>query len=312
MAVAVAAALGVLAVLAGAAPTAPTLAGEAPCFGAAARDPQRTCENPKSTTAVVPTPARARQLVNAPCQVVERLGRVRVCAFGAAAAPGVRTVALIGDSHASHWRAALDVVVRRKGWRGLSVTHSSCPFSAATAMIPQPGRGVCVEWKRDVRAWLARHPEIDTVFFGQHSGGTVIAPRGSTQWGAQVEGYEKAWRALPAQIAHVLVLRDTPKMRSTTLGCVQDALARHLDPGRACAQPRSRALERDPAAVAAAHVGRRGVRTFDLTRLLCDRRSCFPVIGGALVYKDILHFTATFSTTLGPYLLRLVDALGLR
>ncbi|WCB93571.1 O-antigen acetylase [Baekduia alba] len=146
----------------------------------------------------------------------------------------------------------------------------------------------------------------------QHSGGTVVVPHGATGWSAQVNGYANAWRALPAAVKHVLVLRDNPKMRTTTLGCVERALERHHDAGRACAQPRARAPERDPAAVAAAHLRRPGVRTIDLTRLLCDRRACFPVIGGALAYKDIHHFTAVFSATLGPYVTRRVDALGLR
>ena len=67
-------------------------------------------------------------------------------------------------------------------------------------------------------------------------------------------------------------------------------MTHYRNAGRACAQPRSRALERDPAAVAAAHfTGRPHVTTIDLTRLLCDKKSCFPVIGGALVYKDIHH-----------------------
>jgi peptidoglycan/LPS O-acetylase OafA/YrhL len=295
-----------------AAQTAQVLEHKPPCFGAAARDPRRTCKNPTLSREVVPTPVQAPKMDNSPCRMVESRGRMRVCAFGADAAPGVRTVALIGDSHASHWRAALDVVVRRKGWRGLSVTHSGCPFSAATAVIAEPGKTECVEWKRDVRAWLARHPEVDTVFFGEHSGGTVVVPHGSTEWRAQVNGYTNAWRALPATIKHVLVFRDNPKMRATTLGCVERALEKHHDAGRSCAQPRGRALEHDPAASAAAHIHRRGVRTIDLTRLLCDRRLCFPVIGGALVYKDIHHLTAVFSGTLGPYVTRSVDALGLR
>jgi peptidoglycan/LPS O-acetylase OafA/YrhL len=295
-----------------AAVTEKTLAHKPKCFGAAARDPQRTCANPKLARTVVPTPVQAPKMDNSPCKVVESLGRVRVCAFGAAAAPGVRTVALIGDSHASHWRSAMAVLVKDKGWRGLSVTHTSCPYSAATAVIPEPGRSQCVQWKRDVRTWLGRHPEVGTVFFGEHTGGDVVQPAGRTSWQAQVNGYVNAWTALPASVTHVMVFRDTPKMRGTTMGCVERALDAHRDAGRACAQPRSRALERDPAAVAAAHFGSsRSVTTIDLTRLLCDAKSCFPVVGGALVYKDIHHLTSVFSQSLGPFVERQVTAAGL-
>ena len=39
-----------------------------------------------------------------------------------------------------------------------------------------------------------------------------------------------------------------------------------------------------------------------MTRFICDRRWCYPVIGGALVYKDDNHLTEVFARTLGPYL----------
>jgi hypothetical protein len=50
------------------------------------------------------------------------------------------------------------------------------------------------------------------------------------------------------------------------------------------------------------------VRLVDLNRFICDRRRCYPVVGGALVYKDQHHLTAVFATTLGPYLQRAVEA----
>ncbi|MCW2994172.1 MAG: acyltransferase, partial [Conexibacter sp.] len=219
-----------------------TLAHKPRCFGAAARDPRRTCVNAKLTRTVVPTPVQAPKMDNAPCKVVESSGRIRVCAFGAEAAPGIRTVALIGDSHASHWRSALDAVVKARGWRGLSITHTSCPYSAGTAIIPEPARTECVQWKAQLKTWLNHHPEVDTIFFGEHATATVVAPHGRSEWDAQVRGYQHAWTALPASVHHVLVLRDNPQMRSGTLGCVQRALDHHDDAGRACAQPRARAL----------------------------------------------------------------------
>jgi len=53
------------------------------------------------------------------------------------------------------------------------------------------------------------------------------------------------------------------------------------------------------------------LRTIDMTGFFCGRRSCYPVIGGALVLRDQSHLTGTFSGTLGPFLLRAVDALNL-
>jgi hypothetical protein len=53
----------------------------------------------------------------------------------------------------------------------------------------------------------------------------------------------------------------------------------------------------------------RRVQTIDLTHFFCDVRRCYPVVGGALVYKDDHHLTTVFVRTLGPYLLRSFDRL---
>jgi hypothetical protein len=87
------------------------------------------------------------------------------------------------------------------------------------------------------------------------------------------------------------------------------ARSQHQRAGMVCAVARSRALNRDAAATAAARLRSPRVQVVDLTRFLCDRRPCYPVVGGALVYKDANHLTVVFATTLGPYLKRQVDRL---
>ena len=42
----------------------------------------------------------------------------------------------------------------------------------------------------------------------------------------------------------------------------------------------------------------------NLTPFMCGRAKCFPVVGGALVHKDVTHLTRAFARTLGPFLLR--------
>src|SRR4051794_14100275 len=293
-----------------------------PCFGAAARPPAgpgdgvvdgaRACSNPKLADKVVPTPVEASNTPNTPCRVVERLGRVRACAFGRPAQTATATVALIGDSHASHWRAAFDYVARRRDWHGLSVTHTGCPFSRAVAALPQPERTRCVQWNRDTVRWLGRHPEVTRVFVAGHTGGAVVGHPGAARFVAQVRGYRRAWQALPRSVQEVVVLRDTPKMRTATLDCVQQAMDAGRPPDRSCAVPRALALERDPAVAAARALagGRPAVRTIDLTDTLCDRRACYPVGGGALTFKDVDHLTTVFAATLGPYLQEAVQTVS--
>ena len=241
-------------------------------------------------------------LPNSPCRPVER--RPSVCAFGA---PGGPVVALVGDSHAGHWRGALNVVARAKGWRGLSLTHSSCPLQKALRDLPEPRRTQCRQWKRQVFAWFARHPEVGTVFVAGLSGGSgVVARAGRSRFETSVESYADAWRSLPSTVRRIIVIRDTPKMRADTDDCVTRAMAHKRPPGAACAVSRARALDRDPAVRAAERMDTPRVLTVDLTRFFCGAR-CYPVVGGVLVLRDNTHMTGTFSATLGPYLLHAYD-----
>jgi peptidoglycan/LPS O-acetylase OafA/YrhL len=279
------------------------LAAKPKCFGAAARDPRHPCSNPRLRYQVVPTPIAARKAPNHPCKVIERHDDIQVCEFGAPKEGAKATMAVIGDSHASHWRPSLDFVARKKGWHAYNVTHTSCPFSQGVRDIPEPTRSGCQRWKGDVLKWFSQHPEVSHVFAAQLSGGAGIRTSRSDKYAAEVEGYLKAWKTLPRTVKRITVIRDTPKMRGDTDTCVQQAMSAHRRAGPACAQPRSAALDRDPA-VTAAHKRTDRVGYVDLTRYLCDSRQCFPVIGGALVYKDATHITSIYGRTLGPYLLR--------
>ena len=77
-------------------------------------------------------------------------------------------------------------------------------------------------------------------------------------------------------------------------------------PGAALLAPARARLLTDEAAVAAQRTDSKRVKLIDLSDFMCDAQSCFPVVGGALVIKDIGHLTRTFSRSLGPYLARAI------
>jgi hypothetical protein len=301
-----------LVVLSGTTARATSEAPSPDCFGAAARDARHPCANPKLRLAVVPKPARAAKGRNSPCSGLFTERGISVCRFGAPLETATATGALIGDSHASHWRAALEIVFEEKGWHGLSATQQSCPFQFSLRDLTERRvRRACIRWKQRLPGWFRRHKEIDTVFVAGLTGGSgVVATHGRSEFGTQVSGYLAAWRALPRSVKHIIVLRDTPKAGPDMGLCVLRALARKQPPGATCARPRSAALYPDPAVVAAQRTKSERVEVIDMSRYFCDSRRCFPVIGGALVWKDPTHITLTFGTTLGPYLLRAVNRLA--
>jgi hypothetical protein len=289
------AALVVLVLLAG--------AGGAPaatrCFGAAARDPERRCENPRLARTVTPTPDEALLDPNFPCAKRKVTDAMTECAFGAPVEQATATVALIGDSHAQHWRAGLAVVAKRRGWRVLDVSGPLCMFSTATTGAGPPFDKACGQWNADVLAWLTAHPEIHTIFTAGKRRQFVKPAPGQSGFEARRDGYAGRWATLPPSVTSIVVIRDAPPEDVRTKDCVRQRMARHRTLTRACGVPRRHAVRPDPAVAAAREVG---AHVIDLTPQFCDARRCYPVIGGALVHKDADHLTQVFARTLGPFM----------
>ncbi|WP_354699614.1 O-antigen acetylase [Paraconexibacter sp. AEG42_29] len=301
----VAAAVGASAPAAGAGIT------EAPCFGAASRDPARPCQNPDLRRVVVPSPAEARSVPPADCRVAYRSRILFVCGWGDEPAQAGRTVALIGDSHAAHWRPAIEAVIRHRGWRAVSMSRAGCPLTEAYAKLPTVARSnSCRRWNRAVRAWLGRHPEVSVVFVAQHRI-KVVPRRGLGQNATVTAGYRQAWESLLARnVKRVIVLRETPRDTPGTLACVAGAMAAGRPAGPACAVPRRYALPPDPAVAAARGMRSARVQVADFTNVFCSARLCLPVIGGALVHRDTEHMNRQFVASLGPLMVAKVDRLA--
>ncbi|MDA0171565.1 SGNH hydrolase domain-containing protein [Solirubrobacter taibaiensis] len=263
------------------------------CFGAAARAPGRTCENPSLRTVVTPTPDDALLIPNAPCAPYNPVGLVYPCYFGVAADRARSTIALLGDSHAEQWRAAIEVVAQSKRWRAISLSRAGCPFNTAGAKRrARAETAECRRWVGQVRDFLVDHREIHTVF---------VAARASVDFeGDPVTGAREALRSLPASIRRIYVLRATPEAVEPETTCVDRRLRAGATIGSVCAVPRSTALPPDPQRRAAG--GR--VRILDFTPYFCDASKCPSVIGGVLVRKDGSHLTRAFAGTLGPFVLR--------
>jgi hypothetical protein len=278
-------------------PARASIVAEPPCFGAAARDRLHPCRNPRLLRTVTPTPDGALLTPNAPCRPAARVDLITPCTFGVQAEQARSTVALVGDSHAAHWRGALEVASQALRWAGISVTRSSCPFTDAYQEQATSARtGRCTSWKRQVRRWFTRHPEVRTVFVSEDAH--------TTFGGDAVGGYRSAWHSLPRSVRRIFVLRDTPGATQPQAACIRHLLRAHRPIGTRCAQPRRSSLLNDPAARAARDRADPRVRLIDLTSYMCGRTLCPAVIGGVLVRKDGRHLTRLFATTLGPYVLR--------
>jgi hypothetical protein len=285
-----AAAVAVAVVSAGAATT---------CFGAAARDPVRPCFNP--SIAVKPTIEHRDDVSESPCKLTSEKPEP-VCTVGVPRARARGVVALLGDSHALHWRAAIDVVARHHRWLAYSITAPGCLFSEAVKRMGSGAREFCIPWYDQAQRWFVDHPEVSTVFVSQNATTPIGLAPDETNFGVKTAGFRDAWRRLPRTVKHVVVLRDTPDPDDATFTCVSAAIAAGKRPGPACPTPRASALHSDLAVATTRQLHSTRYQAIDLTDLFCGPRNCYPAIGGLLVYRDALgHITIAFSTSLGHY-----------
>jgi len=281
----------------------------APCFGAAARDAARPCDNPALRGTVMPPPDRAKVVADPYCDKVQHDGLLTVCSFGPPAQEAEHTFALIGDSHAANMKTALNVVTLGKRWRGVSILRSGCPATRAAPILPssQASRQ-CRTWNRQVLTWLSKHPEVDTVFLSAHYSARVRSYGGRGDAEAVTAGYREVLRTLVRMGRRVIVIRDTPPAAKSALRCVSRALAAGRSAHNTCTRSRSASVKTDPQVQAARALRSPKVKVIDLTRQFCDAKRCFTVVGGALVRHDTSHLTQTFAATLGPFILRALDA----
>jgi SGNH domain (fused to AT3 domains) len=282
---------------------APASAASTPaCFGAAARSQAAPCHNSALDYSAKPTPNLAPLELNAPCHPLTFTQFPRVCWFAHRKRGSTATVALLGDSHASSWRSAVVVLARSQRWHALTIRRSSCPFNEARRISPPKQAATCADWVRAVPRWLLKHPEIHTVIVTGSAYSGVVTQPGQDEYRVAVDGYRAALTALPSTVQRVIVLRDTPRSTTGTFDCVEADIKAHQPLTDSCALPRSDVLPPDPGVEAAQQLGGPRFQVIDLSDFFCDPDRCFPVIGGALVYKDISHMTTVFGTSLGPYL----------
>lgn len=284
------------------------LAGNAPCFGAAALEQAGSC--PPSDRPLVPSPVLAAE-DRSPAYDKRPNGNdcmsdgfafpLLTCHFGDP--KGDVEVALVGNSHAAHWLPALQQIAKARHWRITTYLAMSC----TAADLPQEfavkhGSEACMRWTRKAAA-AAKRAQPDLIILANRTGRPAL---GESSIDASVAkytaGFRKSLESFAATGAPVVVIRDTPIPIYGGIDSVPDCLALHADDREACAGPRSVWMPADPSVAAARQLADRGVSVADLTDAFCDRTTCWGAIGGVLVYSDGHHLTRTYSRTVAPQL----------
>lgn len=220
-----------------------------------------------------------------------------------------RTVAVVGDSHATALLSAFDELGKQWRWRVVTYTRASCPFTDARRVLPDEPENyytVCRRSNIEIERRLLDDPDLDTVFVTAYSSayGWDQAP-GTDFAEPEIDGFQSLWQRFTEAGKQIVVVRDVPvvKDRSDVPRCIE------ANPGNplACATSRADGLVRDVEADAVDGAPE-GVRLVDLSDRFCDAEHCHVVIGDVIVYRDYSHLTKEYATLLAPYLGRAIDA----
>ena len=222
------------------------------------------------------------------CLAFERVTTPPTCEYGDTGS--AITIALVGDSHASHWFPAIEAIALERGWRLLTFVKVSCSFTT----LAQRNLALKREYRECTafnEATVARLNQIKPEL-------TIIVNRRTFRPIGGGDTPELAGAAFGAMVARLpgatAIIVDTPDPGFDAPAC----LSKHSSDIRPCffAQSDVDNGEIGIAERVAAEVA--GAQLIDLTANICTEWPCSPIAGSVLIYRDEDHMTETFSRSL--------------
>ncbi|QJU54576.1 acyltransferase family protein [Herbiconiux sp. KACC 21604] len=272
-----------------------------PCFGAAAMADPGGCAHTFAWRRSVPELDAGEdgspEIDGSDCATSPTGTQLKECIFGQVGSS--TRVVLIGNSHAASLFPAFEKIAVDRGWELHVFYKNGCVFNTAPRLDDsETERDSCLEWGEKLQQRLAEQPPYD---YSLNAYSAVkshfLDDQGNPSDEAGIEGFREAWAPMIERGTTILAIADNPVLETT------EQLKCEYRPGdaRSCSVPRSKALD-DRDLVIAAATDLPGALPIDLTAYYCDETECPLVIGGVKVYRDRGHLTATFASTLAPYL----------
>nr|WP_274635674.1 acyltransferase family protein [Microbacterium bovistercoris] len=273
------------------------------CFGAAVvLDP--SCAGTDFGSTILPAPgfAGADTPHSDRCFVQLNNARPEECTFGSEK-EGAPQVVLIGDSHAYQLLPTFQRMAESNGWRLITFFKGACPWNTTPLSTPGAFGDACTQWRTAVDERLAKL-KADVIFTASLATTPYSSAGYPSAHDAAVAGYRAAWKPELDRGAKIITVVDNPVWETDPNKCLR--IRAQSD----CTEPRSSGLVADDPVKAAAE-GVPGVTLLDFTDAYCDDTTCFPVVGGANLYRDQDHLTVTWVNTLQPwYTAAVKEALG--
>lgn len=263
------------------------------CFGAASvLDDACAVVDPGDTILPAPGFAGVDRPSDEQCFIQLNDSRAQACEFGSDA-PDAPRIALVGDSHAYQLLSTFQRMADERGWHLTTYFKGACPWNTTPLSTPGAFGEACSTWRDGVIDAMASS-DFDAVFTAAIATTPYSSAGYDSSYDAAVAGYRNAWSAMTDRGIPVITVVDNPVWETDPNKCLRTRDAAE------CSGARSDVLvTNDP--LRAAADGATDVTLLDFTDVFCDDDSCFPVVGGANLYRDQDHLTVSFVDTLAPW-----------
>lgn len=200
-------------------------------------------------------------------------------------------VALIGDSHTRQWFVPVDNLAFKYHWNLTMISKSACTVVDADLYPENLTHYSCKGWNQKLQEYLDSQPPFDLIINSNSS----LVTQGRADVGEAFASFVKKATARGTQF---LLIHDTPKPKDNFIPCIEMYGAKAA---QRCSIPVAGGLTpADP--MPAAVKGLKNVIVADFTSLFCSAKTCPPVIGKIIVYRDNSHITSTWAHHLQPQL----------
>ena len=227
------------------------------------------------------------------------------CGFGAT--ESATTIALLGDSHASHWLGGLERAGEAQGWRIEPYVMGACPVADLRGLIGGAAARLyrrCADFQQATLGRLAAARPRAVILSNSDyylkggSGGMGGLGLSEAIW---TEGLRRTYAAFDRLEIAVIVIRGTPWVPFDVPSCLSRRAARlpfatdcRFEPDRAFLARARRAQDRAARGL--------NVRFVDMGDQVCKTGRCETERGGMVLFSDDNHLTRRFSQALGAVL----------
>lgn len=201
-------------------------------------------------------------------------------------------VALIGDSHTREWFVPVDNLAFKHHWNLTMISKSACSLVDPDVYPANLTHPSCKGWNQQLLAYLGGVKPFDLIINSNSS----LVTQGRSDVGASFASMVKKLTA--NEKTQFFLIHDTPKPNPNFVPCIELWMDKSADK---CSVTREQGLTpADP--MPGAVSGMANVTVADFTDSFCSLKSCPPVMGNIVVYKDNSHITTTWAAHLQPVL----------